>query len=197
MCFGGFFYSSLMNIRKRTLINLLLMAVVLSFFVTPLGHFSKVALMRLFAFTPKVLAEEQRETIKTYDWKLKDASWNFFNFNRSAGKVVLVNFWASWRLPSLPELQSIQKLYDDYGKRVDFYIITDENREPVEIFMEENHFNFPVTYLIIGEPAPVAVNEPPRTYLIDKYGSIVIQQKGIANWNSKEVRQLLDQLLGE
>ena len=171
------------------------MAFVLSFFLTPLGHFSKVTLMRLFAFSPEVIAEKERTAIPTYDWKLKDASWDFFNFDRSAGKVVLINFWASWRLPSLPELQSLQKLYTDYGSRVDFYIITDENREPVEAFMAENEFTFPVTYLIIGEPAPVEVNDPPRSYLIDKQGNVVIRQIGIANWNSKKVRDLLDELL--
>lgn len=171
------------------------MAFVLSFFLTPLGHYSKVALMRLFAFSPEVIAEKDRAGIPTYNWKLKDANWDFFNFDRSAGKVVLINFWASWRLPSLPELQSLQKLYSDYGSRVDFYIITDENREPVEAFMAENEFTFPVTYLIIGEPTPVEVNDPPRSYLIDKQGNVVIRQIGIANWNSKKVRDLLDELL--
>ncbi len=186
-----------MKTRKKTLLNLLLFAFVLSFFVTPLGRYSKVWLMQLFAFSPEVIAEDRREQIPTYDWQLKDARWEFFNFNRSVGKVVLIDFWASWRLPCLPELKGLQALYDDYGDRVDFYLITDEEREPVEAFMAENGFTFPVTYLIIGEPTPVSAQEPPRSYLIDQNGYVVIAQEGIANWDSPKVRKLLDTLLAE
>ena len=85
-----------MKIRKKTLLNLLLFAFVLSFFVTPLGQYSKVWLMQLFAFSPEVIAEDRREQIPTYDWRLKDARWEFFNFDRSEGKVVLIDFWAPW-----------------------------------------------------------------------------------------------------
>ena len=186
-----------MKIRKKTLLNLLLFAFVLSFFVTPLGQYSKVLLMQFFAQSPKVIAEGQRQQIPFYDWQLKDAQWEFFNFSRSEGKVVLIDFWASWRLPSLPELKGLQALYDDYGERVDFYLITDEEREPVEAFMAENGFTFPVTYLIIGDRTPVSAENPPRSYLIDKEGYVVIAQEGIANWDSSKVRKLLDSLLAE
>lgn len=176
---------------------MLLMAFIMSFFVTPLGHLSKITLMRLFAFSPQVVSEDQREQIPTYNWTLKDEQWNFFNFERSREKVVLINFWASWRLPCLPELQTLQDLYHDYGSQIDFYIITDENREPVEEFMDKNNFDFPVTYLIIGDPTPVEAKDPPRSYVIDRKGYVVINQTGIADWNTKSVRNLLDQLLEE
>lgn len=184
-----------MKNRKKTLLNLLLIAFVLSFFVTPLGHYSKIWLMQLFAYSPEVIAEDRREPIGTYQWQLKDPQWEFFNFDRSEGKVVLIDFWASWRLPCLPELKGLQALYDDYGDRVDFYLITDEERAPVEAFMAENGFTFPVTYLIIGEPSPVSVQDPPRSYLIDKKGYVVVAQEGMADWDTRKVRALLDELL--
>jgi len=186
-----------MKLRKKTLLNLLLFAFVLSFFVTPLGQYSKIWLMQLFARSPEVIAAEKRERLSSYDWKLKDAQWDFFNFNRSEGKVVLIDFWASWRLPCLPELKGLQALYDEYGDRADFYLITDEERKPVEEFMAEHGFTFPVTYLIIGEPTPVSTEDPPRSYLIDKKGYVVVAQEGIADWDTQKVRTLLDALLAE
>jgi thiol-disulfide isomerase/thioredoxin len=186
-----------MQLRKKTLLNILLFGFVLAFFVTPLGYHSKVLLNKLFSFSPDLIATSEQKTIPNYQWKLKDDTWEFFNFERSKGTVVFINFWASWRLPCAAELQSIQELYDLYGNKVNFYIITNEERPPVELFMEKNEFTFPVTYLIIGEPAPFKIMEPPATYIIDKAGNIVVEQEGIADWNSKFTRDLLDKLLKE
>ena len=184
-----------MKLKRKTLLNILLILFAVSFFVTPLGHYSKIGLMQLFSFSPKVVAESKREKLPSYDWTLKDAAWDFFSFERSRGNVVLIDFWASWRLPCIPELKGIQALYEDYGEQVDFYIITDEERQPVEVFMEEHEFTFPVTYLILDTESPLTIEEPPQSYLIDQNGFIVVDQRGMADWNTSRVRELLDSLL--
>jgi thiol-disulfide isomerase/thioredoxin len=184
-----------MKIKKKTFLNIALILFVVSFFVTPLGQYSKVGLMQIFSFSPEVVDPSKREKIPFYNWTLKDANWDFFNFERSRGNVILIDFWASWRLPSLPELKSIQGLYDDYGDRVDFYIITNEERLPAEAFMEENGFTFPVTYLYLDSPSPLPSTEPPRSFLIDQQGFIAVDQEGMADWNTSRVRTLLDTLL--
>ena len=182
---------------KKTFINILLILFVLSFFVTPMGHYGKVLLNRIFATSPPIIEVSAREKITDYDWKLKDAEWNFFNFDRSKGRVVFINLWASWKLPSEAELVSIQKMYDSYQDKMDFYIITNENRPPVEEFMEKHGFTFPVTYLIIGEKMPINPDEVPSSYLIDKSGNVVIYKKKISKWSTPKVYNLLDKLIAE
>ena len=185
-----------MKISKKTVLNLLLFAFIISFFVTPMGYYGKVMLNKIFSFSPSLTEEDNRTRITDYDWTLKDENWDFFSFEQSKGKVVFINFWASWRLPCSAELQSIQKFYNRYGDKVDFYIITNEERPPVHIFMEENNFTFPVTYLIIGGKAPVDVSEVPSSYLIDKEGNIIIhKEKGIADWDNSSIYSLVDRLL--
>lgn len=186
-----------MKIKRKTLFNVLLFALVLSFFLTPLGYHSKVLLNQLFSFSPEPIPEAERTQIPDYQWTLKDPNWEFFSFERSRGKVVFINFWASWRLPCAAELESIQDFYDAYKDKVDFYIITDEEREPVLEFMEEKNFDFPVTYLIIGERAPFEVLTPPASYLIDKQGRIVIAKEGIADWDNRKLYGIVDDLLKE
>jgi len=183
--------------KRKTVLNILLILLVLSFFVTPIGYHGKVFLNKVFSFSPKVTPPLKRDTIKDYGWKLKDAKWDLINFDRSEGKVIFINFWASWRLPCAAELQSIQELYDRYKGQVDFYLITNEERAPVETFMQENGFDFPVTYLIIGEKAPVETDDPPRSYLIDKKGAVVIAKQGIADWDTTKIYHLLDRLIQE
>ena len=186
-----------MKFSRKTLINILLIALVVSFFVTPLGYHGKVLLNRIFSFSPDVIEISDARQIPDYNWQLKDPEWNFFNFDRSRGRVVFINFWASWRLPCAAELASIQNVYDRYGDQVDFYIITDEERAPAEAFMEEKEFTFPLTYLIIGEKAPFPVPEPPASFIIDKKGNIRVEQDGIADWDNNEIYQLLDSLIEE
>ncbi len=186
-----------MAIIKKTGLNILLIAFVLSFFVTPLGHYGKVFLNRVFSATPNLIEEDLRQQLPSYHWKLKDAEWNYFNFEKSKDRVVFINFWASWRLPSEAELKGVQELYDDYGVYVDFYIITNEERPPVEEFMKDKKYTFPVTHQIIGEPAPLEVLEPPASYIIDKNGYIVVKEEDIADWDNLEIRQLLDELISE
>lgn len=184
-----------MKISKKTIINVILIALVVSFFVTPLGHWGKIFLNRLFAATPEIIEESARLQLQSYQWKLKDAKWDYFNLEVSKGKVVFINFWASWRLPSEAELKGIQEIHDAYKDKVDFYIITNEERPPVEEFMRLKKFTFPVTYLIIGEPAPFGILEPPGTYIIDKNGFIVVKEEGIASWNSTRIKDLLNDLV--
>ncbi|TXN34298.1 TlpA family protein disulfide reductase [Flagellimonas hymeniacidonis] len=186
-----------MKVNKKTILNIAVMLFILSFFVTPMGHYGKILLNKLFSFSPPVIEEANREKITDYDWKLKDAEWNFFNFEKSKGKVVFINLWASWRLPCEAELASVQKMYDKYQGKMDFYIITNENRPPVEAFMKKHGFTFPVTYLIIGEKTPINPDEVPSSYLIDKSGNIVIYKQKIADWATSKVYNLLDTLIVE
>lgn len=63
--------------------------------------------------------------------------------------------------------------------------------------MAKRGFDFNVTYLIIGEKMPFDPEVIPSGYVIDKQGSVVASQTKGANWNSSEVRQLLDTLLAQ
>ncbi|WP_340065422.1 TlpA disulfide reductase family protein [Ascidiimonas aurantiaca] len=186
-----------MKISKKTIRSLLLMLLVGIFFIPPVAHESKVFLNRILAFSPNTVPSDDREPVTDFDWKLKDENWEIFNFKRSEGNVVFVHFWASWKIPSVAEVKSIQKLYNEFNGKVDFYIITNEMREPVVEFMEENEYSFPVTYLIIGEKMPFDANKVPSSYIIDKDGLIVVQKEGIANWYSKDIRDLLESLIND
>ncbi|SDM59327.1 TlpA family protein disulfide reductase [Kriegella aquimaris] len=186
-----------MIITKKKVLNILPILVVLAFFVTPLGYYGKVLLNRIFATEPTIIQSTNRNRITDYDWKLRDESSDYFNFKKSQGKVVFINFWATWQLPSVAQLNDIQELYDRYRDKVDFYIITDEENTPVVEFMEKNDYTFPITYQIIGESSPITLLKPSGSYILDKNGFIVVHQTAISDWDNKKVTTLLDSLLSE
>lgn len=183
--------------NKKTVFTLIIIVFTLSFFVTPMGYWGKIWLMRVFTTSPEIIQVAEREQLPNYNWKLKDSNWDFFNFEKSKGKVVFIKFWASWNLPSASELKDIQEIYDSYSDKIDFYIITNEERAPVEEFMRKNKFTFKVTYLIIDEQTPIEVLEPPASYIIDKKGFIVIEEKSNADWNNATIHELLNNLISQ
>ena len=183
--------------KRKTVYTLFVIALALSFVVTPLGDFSKELLNKWFASTPTIISSKNRGKIANYDWKLKDAEWDYFNFNEAEGKVVFINFWASWNLPSRAQLDDIQEMYDRYKGKIQFYIITDEERADPEELMNRKGYTFPITYQIIGEPSPITLLKPSGVYVLDKNGSVVIHQTAISDWNNDKVYQLLDDLLNE
>lgn len=180
--------------KKRTFFNLLLFAFVLSFFFTPLGYEGKILLQRIFASSVEILPENEQITIDE-DWVLKDRNNVQFNFNQSKGRVKFVYFWSSWRAMSVADLSGIQKLYTDYHKQVDFYIITNELPEEPEQLQRDRKYNFKITYLIIGEKMPFDAERIPSGYIIDKQGKVVAKGEGNRRWNSDKVRELLNELV--
>ncbi|MCW5517347.1 TlpA family protein disulfide reductase [Muriicola sp. Z0-33] len=184
-----------MKVSRKTVLNVLLIIFVLSFFVTPIGEYSKEMLNEVFATTPTVISPENRGKISDYNWRLKNAEWDFFSFEEASGEVVFINFWASWHLPSRAQLKGIQKLYDRYKGKVRFYIITDQERELPEELMSRKGYTFPLTYLVVGDPSPIEILEPPGTYILDKNGFIAVHQTAISDWNNDTVYSLLDQLI--
>ncbi len=183
--------------KKKTFFNVLLILLVISFFVTPLGHISKITLHKLFAFSPSLIDKNNQLKVEDYDWTLKDENHKLFNFSESKGNVIFINNWASWIETCEAELKSIQNFYNDYKGKIDFYIITNEEKEVVEDFMAKKKFTFPVTYLIIDAKHAVNTKEVPSSYVIDKKGNIVIYEEGISSWDNDNVYHIIDQLIVE
>lgn len=185
------------QMKRKTIYTLFVIGLALSFVVTPLGDFCIELLNKWVAQAPTIINAENRGKIESYNWKLKDAKWDYFNFSEAKGQVVFINFWASWNLPSKAQLDDIQTLYNKYKDKVTFYIITDEERTDPEDMMVKKGYTFPITYQIIGEPSPIALLKPSGTYILDKNGIIVVHQTAISDWDNEKVYELLDDLLNE
>lgn len=155
----------------------------------------QVFVQRIISFSPSEKNDAEQETFRDYDWNLVRMDSKDVNFSRSKGKVVLVNFWATWCPPCVAEMPSLQKLYDEYGDKMDFYFVTSEKRETVQQFLSKNNYTFPVYFQVFDAPALLKASALPTTYLISKDGKIIIEEEGAADWNSEKTHQILDSLL--
>ncbi len=148
----------------------------------------------LALISPSTINKNEQPSLTNYNWKLKDKKGTIYNFEETKEKVVLVNFWATWCPPCIAEMPSLQKLYDDYNKKIEFVFVSDESFETIYSFLEKNNYTFKV-YNEVSKSDFFIIKDIPRTFLIDKQGKVVIDKTGAANWNSESVRNTIDDLL--
>lgn len=149
----------------------------------------------LALISPSTIKEDNRERISNYNWQLTDQDGMAFNFNETKGKVVFLNFWATWCPPCIAEMPSIEALYRDYKDKVVFVLVSNEDVETINTFKNKNNYNFKVCSPVSKPPSNFQTRSIPQTYVIDKSGKIVMDKSGAANWNSDTVRAVLDTLL--
>jgi peroxiredoxin len=111
------------------------------------------------------------------DFTLKDLSGKTWTFSELRGKVVLVNFWATWGPPCRKEMPDLETLYGRFGaKGLVVLGISDEDAAKVEPFIRERKVSFPV----LLDPGR-KVNEMfvvegiPKSFVYDREGKLVAQ----------------------
>jgi len=186
-----------MKFDKKKISNLIFVVILLLFFIPNTRGMMQIVLTRIFSFSPSVVEVDERHPIDGYNWKLHGVNTDSFDFNNAQGKVVLVNFWATWCPPCIAEMPSLQKLYTDYKDKVVFLFVTTDDDKKLNKFMTAKEYDFPVYRSLSNYPKPFVSKSIPATYLIDKKGTIVIHKTGAANWNSSTVRKMLDDLIKE
>lgn len=155
----------------------------------------KVFLNRMMAGGPTVIAVSERSKVTNESWVLTNADGIAVPFEQSLGKVVLVNFWATWCPPCLAELPSLQNLYDQLGDQVDFYFVTNEPLDHVHSFLNKKGYSIPIYQSLSNIPKELSSQSLPTTYLISKEGSIVVKEIGAAQWDREKIRVLIDSLV--
>jgi peroxiredoxin len=138
---------------------------------------------------------------KAPNFRLEDLKGKKSELKHFIGKVVFLNFWATWCGPCKEEMPSIEALYQKFkGKDFVFLAISVdyEGKNSVKEFIEKKHYTFPV---LLDPKCKVfdlyEVKGIPTTILIDKNGSIVGKTTGPRDWNSPEAISLLNSLLGK
>ena len=157
----------------------------------------QVFLQRTISLSPSEIKKEDRTALIDYDWKLSDLNSNTVNLSESKGKVILINFWATWCPPCVAEIPEFQELFDVYKNKIDFYFVTTDQTEKINFFLDKKGHDLPIFRPLEEPPNVLGYKSLPTTYLISKKGEIIMRKVGAASWNSDKVHQTINDLLAE
>jgi len=135
-------------------------------------------------FTPSL------KSVAEKDFTLNDLNGKAWKLSDLKGKIVLLNFWATWCGPCQNEMPSFQKLFERFGQDGDVVVIavasaaleqqgTDESKATVAAFVKSQKFTFPVLFDSTGDVWNIYQQEGiPANYIIDKEGNIRLLVSG-------------------
>ena len=144
---------------------------------------------------PNLIPFEKQDVLSSYDLRLIESTGRTINLYANRNKVVFIHYWNTTNKDVSADIEIIQKLYDDYKLKIEFYFITDDTQPNVRKYIKDNNLLFPNYYIGSTPLRPLVFGKLPKSYLISKTGRIVMNQEGVANWNSDIVRKTIDDLL--
>jgi len=186
---------------KKNIFNILFFGFLI-FLFTPYGTNTRAKLLqgvtfvKTLVFAPSASEASERETISSLDLQLKGiANATNINLNSLKGKVIFINYWATWCPACRAEMPSIQSLYNDYKDKVAFVFITSDEKSKVDTYYTKNNFNLPTYNLLTNPVDQINTQSLPTTFIIDKDGKLAMKEIGAVNWNSNAVRKMLNELI--
>jgi len=135
------------------------------------------------------------------DFRLPDLQDQPIRLSDLRGRVVLLNFWATWCPPCRAEMPSMQTLYQAYREKgLEILAISSDvqGKEIVAPFVERLGLTFPMLLdprNVVG--SQLRVRGIPTSYVLDKQGRVVGLEIGARDWNKAAMRRLLERLLAE
>ena len=115
------------------------------------------------------------------------------------GKVVVLNFWASWCPPCVEETPALIQLNQRIASRggVVFGVSVDEDENAYRQFLEQHHVDFLVSRGSKKDAQDYGTVMYPETYVIDRKGVVLRKIIGPQNWNSPDMLAYFDAVLGK
>lgn len=179
---------------KKNWGSILFYAVILIFIFSPTA---KALLLRGIISTGLFKAEIKKDQPQNVSaapaFSFNDANGNIITSTSLKGKVVFINFWASWCPPCRAEMPSLNRLYKDFHKDDHFvflFVNEDEDSKKAINYIQSNNFSIPL-YNRLSVSQEIFNGTLPTTIVLDKKGKIVLKHEGMADYdNEKFVNQL-------
>ena len=158
------------------------------------------AIMSTVLPTPEIdtTINQNRYPETDFSLRVKDLNGNTVNMSDYKGKVIFLNFWATWCMPCVAELPSINKLYLELkDENIIFLLISNEDPDKVRRYQTKKGYQIPFQISDNDGHIPDLFysRSIPTTFIINKEGRVIRKSLGPENWNDDEFILELRKLL--
>ena len=195
--------SGLFNLKmiKKHLSTILFVIVIAILLFSP---DAKSFLIRQLMFTgffdAKISSINSTDNAVRNHFDFRNYEGNNMNTADLKGKVLVINFWASWCPPCIAELPSIEKLYSEFQSNDDIFFLMMNMDDEIEIgkqFLDKRKYTLPIFKATSPLPEEFYSGALPTTVVVDKKGIIRMHQQGFADYGGEKFYLQLKQLIEE
>ena len=130
---------------------------------------------------------------------LRNLKGNLEGIDDHLGKVIIINFWATWCTPCVKEMPSFENLYRRFrSKGLTILAVSLDKNSPskVQEFVDKHKLSFPVLLDTDGGAEKLYPSFTiPFTYVVDKKGRVVARVDGGKDWGSAKTFEAVEHLL--
>ncbi|MFU1856329.1 cytochrome C biogenesis protein [Sphingobacterium sp. CZ-UAM] len=197
-----------MNPKTKKIIGNVVFVLLIGLLIWPTSRsYFQQQLMKIGLFKPKLEAPQPVADPLPADEKDVGAAVSFVNHSGETigiadlkGKVVFINFWATWCGPCRAEMPSINVLYDKFkdNPHVVFLIVEIEgDKEKAAAFVKNEKLTLPISYPNSDIPKEWLSESIPSTVILDKEGKLATRHEGMADYSSPEVTTFIQDLINK
>jgi thiol-disulfide isomerase/thioredoxin len=152
------------------------------------------------SYFKKLGIEKSEKNVPAPDFLLEDLYGRRIGLKGFRGKVVLLNFWATWCPPCIQEMPTMEKLHRELNREGLEVVAVNfrESREEVQKFFTEIGLTFTA---LLDKDGKVFEKYGawglPVTYIIDQKGALVGKAAGYKDWHSRDAKAFFRWLLNE
>lgn len=156
-------------------------------------------LMKAGLFQPHISKPTLAENIQTDlpDLVFQNTNGQLIHLANQKGKVIFINFWATWCGPCIAEMPGINSLYEKMkGNKNMMFIIVDADHDFTKSkpFMAKHHFSMPLYQAVSKIPQNFLSDAIPATTIIDRSGKVVFHQDGSVDYSNPKVLAYLNSI---
>jgi len=186
-----------MKFIRKNIFNALFIIILLIIVLVPDAKaFLIKGLMEIGFYSPKV--ENPKEiTTSLNGIQFKNIKGNVIDLGDLKGKVIFLNFWATWCPPCRAEMPSINKLYSQFKNDKNIvFIFADADGDFAKSgkFMADRKYAMPVYKVERNIPEQIFAGALPTTVIFDKQGRLSFRHEGVANYADKKILDFLNKL---
>lgn len=186
------------SFNVKNIVNALLIAVFVAIIFVPTAKAMVLqGLMKVGLFSPDTAAVDVPVVKDLRGIRFRDASGKIIDLGDLKGKVVFLNFWATWCPPCIAEMPGVNKLHEKFRNDADVvFILADADGDLLKSqkFMGRKKFGLPVHAVASEIPEVLFQGSLPTTIVFDRQGRIMYNEAGAANYGSQKFIEFIDRL---